>query len=763
MEELDAVMMGAGPGANTELASAPVPGDGQTDVPRDAVLSWAAGEFAATHDVYLGTVFEDVNSASRADPMDVLLGQGQTAAAYDSEGVFEYGQTYYWRIDEVNAAPENTIFRGDLWSFTVEPVGYPIVDVIATASAAEIGSGPENTVNGSGLNADDEHSIDAPDMWLVNGTTVDVVWIQYEFDTAYKLHEMLVWNYNIQFEPVVGFGIQNATVEYSIDGLDWTVLGDVELARGTAAATYTYNTTVDFAGVMAKYVRLTAHSGWGVMGQFGLSEVRFLYVPIQAREPQPADGQGDVDPGTVLNWRAGREAVSHEVYLSTDPEALELIDTTSVTTVDPGALDLAATYYWRIDEVNTAEAISTWEGATWSFSTQEYIVVEDFESYDDDENRIYVAWVDGYEIDGNGSTVGNLDAPFAEQTIVHGGSQSMPLFFENLGGTTVSEAEWVLDVPMDWTGHGIKALSLMFAGDAGNTPGQLYVKVNGTKVVYGGAAADLTVSGWLAWTIDVSSLSGNLSNVTTLTIGIEGAGASGVVYVDDIRLYPQDAEMIEPVTPDASGLVAHYTLDSDFQDSSGNGNHAEAVGNAAIVSDPARGGVAGLDGLGDGISVPPLGAGTASEVTISVWMNTDVAWTGGFFAVYHCNGWDTGDIHMHVSDPGYFTAGVNGMNGGNLQSAIMPEVDEWYHVAVALSASEASLYVNGIQEDSRVPTEVPGSFTLGEGHLGAWLNGATLERTVTGQMDDVRFYERVLSYNEVAGLAGRTTPLYRPF
>ena len=100
-----------------------------------------------------------------------------------------------------------------------------------------------------------------------------------------------------------------------------------------------------------------------MLGQYGLSEVRFLYVTVQAREPQPEDGAADVTASTTLSWRAGREAVSHEVYLSTDPNALELVDTTSTTTGDAGALDLATTYYWRVDEVNAAEAISTWEGA----------------------------------------------------------------------------------------------------------------------------------------------------------------------------------------------------------------------------------------------------------------------------------------------------------------------------------------------------------------------------------------------------------------
>ena len=759
-EDLPDIMAGKGPGMG--LAAAPSPANEATDIPRDVPLAWEAGEYAVTHDVYLGMVFDDVNDASRSDDRGVLVSQGQSAATYDLDGVFEFGQTYYWRIDEVNGAPDNTIFKGDTWSFTVEPLAYPIANVTATSNIeAAPGAGPENLVNGSGLNADDEHSTESTDMWQIapNG---EVATLEFAFDGVEKLHEMLVWNYNVQFELMLGFGVKDVTIEYSENGADWATLGDVTFNQATASTTYAANTTVDFGGVAAQYVKITINSGFGMLGQFGLSEVRFMSIPVQAREPQPEDGATGVAADADASWRAGREAVSSEVALSTDADALELIDTVTTPAADLGALDLDATYYWQITEVNDAEAISRWTGPVWSFSTEAYIVVEDFESYIDDEGgRIYETWVDGYGVNGNGSQVGHLESPFAEQTIVKNGKQSMPLFFDNTGGTSMSEAERTLEVSMDWTVHGIKSLSLAFAGDADNTPGQLYVKVNGTKIVYGGTTNDLQISGWLAWTIDTSEL-GNVSNVTTLTIGVEGAGATGVLYVDDIRLYPLESAMIEPVALDATGLVAHYTLDANFQDSSGNGNSATPVGDAAVTNDAARGGVASLDGLGDAIQVPALAGGTATELTISAWVNLDVAWTSGLISVFHNDGWAAGDVHMHINSPGVFTAGINGL-GADLRSSTGLVVDEWYNVTLSVSASEAALYVNGVQESLRIPTEAPEAFSFGEGHLGAWLNNGNIERAVAGQIDDVRFYNQALSYGEVMTLAGRTTPLYESF
>ncbi len=84
--------------------------------------------------------------------------------------------------------------------------------------------------------------------------------------------------------------------------------GVPEFARATAADGYAHNTTVPFGGVQAKYVKLTVNSAWGTTGLSGLSEVRFFSIPVQAREPGPADAATGVGRDAVLSWRPGREA-----------------------------------------------------------------------------------------------------------------------------------------------------------------------------------------------------------------------------------------------------------------------------------------------------------------------------------------------------------------------------------------------------------------------------------------------------------------------
>jgi len=313
-------------------------------------------------------------------------------------------------------------------------------------------------------------------MWLSSSEPLGA-WIEYEFDRVYKLHEMWVWNYNSLLESSFGFGFKDVTIEYSANGADWMQLGGVsEFTQAPGAAGYAPNTTVDLTGVVAKYLKITANSKWGdILEQYGLSEVRFFYVPVWAREPSPDAGATNVSIGTIdepldvtLEFRTGREAVEHNVYLSTDEK--DVIEGTAgvialtEASYGPLLLDLDKTYYWRVDEANEAEIPTTWPGDIWDFTTQEFFVVDDFEDYNDyPPDEIYTTWEDGYEVLANGSQVGHLTLPSVETTIVHGGDQSMPFFYDNTAAS-YSEATMTLVSGRDWTVRGVGALSLWFRG-----------------------------------------------------------------------------------------------------------------------------------------------------------------------------------------------------------------------------------------------------------------------------------------------------------
>jgi hypothetical protein len=477
-EGIQAVMSGALPSESSN----PSPANGATDVPRDVVLSWTPGEDALTNDVYFGTVFDDVNEASRTNPLDVLANQGQDANTYDPDGLLELEQTYYWRVDAVDS-DGTTIHTGEVWSFTTELFTYPIPgeNISATASSSEEGKGPENTVNGSGLDESGllHSNISVDSMWLSGRDGVQPSWIEFEFDKVYKLQKMWVWNSNDSLESMIGLGLKEVIIEYSVDGIDYATLGTTyEFVQAFGAPDYAHDTTVDFNGMAAKYVRLTANSNWGgMLNQYGLSEVRFFYVPVNASEPTPASGATDVPLDVILSWRAGREAIEHNVYFSDSLQAV-IDGTAKVATVTepsygPLSLVLGKTYYWKVDE---NDGTSVWASNVWDFRTQEYLVVDDFEDYDAGENQIWYAWKDGlgygiegtdpyYPGNGSGSAVGDENTPsYTEETIVHGGSQAMPLFYDNAAG--YSEATLTLSSQRNWTEKDIKTLTLWFRGNS---------------------------------------------------------------------------------------------------------------------------------------------------------------------------------------------------------------------------------------------------------------------------------------------------------
>ena len=214
-----------------ELAGNPSPSDTAADVLRDTHLSWDPGIYANTHNVYFGTLYDDINDADTGSPLLMSLNQSETR--YDPLGLLDWGQTYYWRVDEVNAPPHtSTVRKGHTWSFAAEPYTYPLTlgDQVTTVttSSSDPAFDPNNTIDGSGLNASDLHDTydssdpnQASNMWVSERNASGPTWIQYEFDRVYRLTEMKIWNFNREREEKLGYGFKEMLIEYSTNGSDF--------------------------------------------------------------------------------------------------------------------------------------------------------------------------------------------------------------------------------------------------------------------------------------------------------------------------------------------------------------------------------------------------------------------------------------------------------------------------------------------------------------------------------------------------------------
>jgi len=463
-------------------ALGPKPADGAMLSDTWANISWSPGDFAVSHDVYIGDNFEDVNSGAEGtflgNQASTELIVGFPGFAFP-EGLVP-GVTYYWRVDEVNEAEPNSPWKGKVWSFSVPP---------KTAYLPDPADGAE-------------------------GVSVDVR-LSWTAGFGSKLH-------------TVYFGESFEEVDNATGG---QTQGTTTYTPGTLKMARTYYWRVD------EFDIVETHKGdvWSFTTEGGVGS------------PNPAKGTVDVTQTPVLTWTPGLGA-THEIYFGTDAGALEKKGSGSLgsESYEPGQLEWNTTYYWRIDEANSANADSPWTGPLWSFTTANFLIIDDMEAYNDldpadpESNRIFNTWIDGYDDPTNGSLVGNDMPPFAEQTVVNSGNQSMPMYYDNSVGK--SEATLTLTSNRDWTVKGVDTLTIWFRGNSANTVETLYVTLNSSARIDNDNPDSATVTRWTPWNIDLQKFADqgvNLSNVNSITLGLSSVtGGTGTMYFDDIRLYP---------------------------------------------------------------------------------------------------------------------------------------------------------------------------------------------------------------------------------
>jgi hypothetical protein len=299
--------------------------------------------------------------------------------------------------------------------------------------------------------------------------------------------------------------------------------------------------------------------------------------PLRASAPTPtSESVSDVLGATALGWQPGQGATEHDVYLGTNPTAVAEATADDTTGVYVGRQSTTQyvpaegfvpgqSYYWRIDEVSADDVVTP--GTVWTFTVADYIIVDDFESYSGSEDE-YNVWLDGYGCyqELGGSTSGHIEAPFVETQIVHGGSQALPLYYQNDGffydacaelhTAKYSKAMRQFETPQNWvnpTGADLAVLSLWIRGQSGNAAETLFVEIADSAgktalLRYEDSPNPVAGTSWTEWRIDLADISAagvDLGSVKELTISVGDPagiqmGGTGILYVDDISLYEDD-------------------------------------------------------------------------------------------------------------------------------------------------------------------------------------------------------------------------------
>ncbi len=579
----------------------------------------------------------------------------------------------------------------------------------------------------------------------------------------------------------------------------------------------------DIAGISLPFVpsaiRIVGLDFRGGSPGFDLANVRARINPdcgYTACNPSPPDGANNVPIDTVLKWSPGRSAEKHIVYFGT---ALTDVDESAspvnnppqpqdVNSFTPPALELSKTYYWRLDELNDADVNSPWTGDIWKFKTADYLVVDDFESYD--RSTIYQTWkqfAEGYVELSKGPNP------------VHKCRQSMA-FHYYYDDYYYSEAAYQFSPAQDWASAGVKALELFFYGQADNDiNAQMYIALSDGDVndlmPYAGDANNLNKETWQPWRIDLQNLNVNLSNIEYIYIGFRNRPSepigtrTGTVFFDDIRLYQSrclqenkpDADFDGDCAVDFQDLqdlantwldkgyniypvaapkapVAWYKFDGSADDSAGSA-HGQPRGSPTYV-EGVYGRAISFDGYKDSVEItdaPYLFARIRTAITIAFWQY-------GTDSIHHTDTLCCSDYAYNIYDP---TIAINlgcwynprrlasqGRSSGgkyNWDCGSPWSFDSrlsgnhqyknewsgrWNHWAFNKDAGtgKMQIFLNGLLYDIRTGSTSPilniTSFEIGSG----WYRG------YDGLIDDFRIYDYALSQAEIAYAATNGTGIF---
>jgi hypothetical protein len=562
-------------GGVAAIASNPGPADGAYYEDTWVTLSWKPGDFAASHDVYLGDNFDDVNEATR----DSDLFRINTDLTFYIAGFPGYvypdglanGTTYFWRIDEVNEAEPNSPWKGDTWSFTVPP---------------------KSAYNPDPTDGAEFVPVNAKLTWTAGfGAKLHTVYIDEDFDT-----------------------VNEATGGSNIGATSYTP-AQLKLAKTYYWRVDEFDGTDTYKGDIWSFTTEGAVTG-----------------------PNPTDGAVDVNPIQILTWNAGAVAASHDVYFGTDADTVKNATKSSPEykgpkalgeeSYDPGKLSLATTYYWRIDEVNDTNPDSPWASKVWSFTTGDYFVIDDFEDYNSGENQIWYAWHDGlgygtpgttdyYAGNGTGAAVGDENtASYTEETIVHGGNQSMPLVFDNnkQGYSMYSEVEYTLTDQRDWTAEGVTELSIWFRGYPASV-GSFVEGPAGTFTMTGSGADIWAVNGVEAdefhFAYKMLNGAGSIIAKVESVDNTNGWAKAGVMIRESLN--PDSAHAFACVTP-GNGVASQYRPTKGG--ASGNFNQTGLAAPYWVKLERSISGLFTVSHSADGTSWQPVTGATAQNISM---------------------------------------------------------------------------------------------------------------------------------------------------
>jgi hypothetical protein len=689
-------------------ASNPDPADNDVNVPVGAILSWTPGEYADTHDVYLGT---DVNAVSDANQSSAEFMGNVDVNSYDPCGL-EYATTYYWAIDEVN---DTTTWAGDVWAFTTEAQQPPAQ--ASSPSPADSATDVSITADfswtaGAGATSHDVYfGTTSPGSFQGNQTATTFDTGTMANDTAYywRIDEVngggtttgTVWSFttivaapgqasnpspadsatgvsiNADLSWTEGSGSTSSDVYFGTDSTP----DSGEFQGNQTATTYEPGTLANGA---TYYWRIDEVNAGGTTTGAVWSFTTIVAVPGQASSPNPADTATDIAVSADLSWTAGAGSTSSDVYFgTTSPGSFQGNQT--ATTFDPGTMTNDTTYYWRIDEINAG---GTTTGVVWSFTTE----------------------AAPPPLPGQASNPSPAD----------------------------SATDVAVSADLSWTAGSNATSRDVYFGTT--SPGTF--QGNQTAVTFdpGTMANDTTYY----WRIDEI-------NSTGTTTGVVWSFTTIVSTGDEIIGWWE--------LNDASGSTA--------ADSSTYNNDGTLVGSPAWTNDAEQGWCLDFSGEDNYVTIPnESDYDLTGNITVMAWMKASyVDWRN--FSTIIAKGMDSSGgwaLQKASRDNAMsFYVDVSGMPWDGIQAGVGVFDNDWHHVAGVYDGSDAYIYIDGGLDSNSVACSGSMATNNWPVYIGenseTLLDQSTNAREWDDLISDVRVYNYALTQNDINDIyTGGPTP-----
>jgi hypothetical protein len=765
--------------SNPNLARALNPFHGATVALSDATpLSWTPGVTAAKHDVYFGTSQADVNDADASDTTGIYQGQ-QPLPIFNPPDALELGQTYYWRIDEVEA--NDTIHKGDVWSFTIRD-HIPVDDM-------------------EGYNDTDKQ-----------------IWALWHDGLGY-------WDLDMVFHPGNGTGAAVGDEENEVTFMEETIVGP----GSTQSMPYFYDNNKppdpDSGQTYSKYseakMTLDYPRDWTASGVKALS---LMFIGF----PEFLGGFTEGPAGTYTVTGAGEDIWNesdefHFAYKELNGagsiiakvesvedthewakagvmirDTLDANSACAMVAVTPGngisAQGRTAT------GGSSAELDNTGSGITAPYWVRlERTVGGAFRAYYSADGSPD-SWT---QLGSLTSIAMNLPMYVGLAVTSHESGVSCEAVFSNV--TSDGTGPWI-DEDIGITSNGAESMYVAISNNNGTT-GTVYYDDNDNV----DPNATL-IDEWTEWNIDLKDFSDqgvDLTDVNDIAIGfgtkgnVTTPGPSGQIYIDNIRLYQPRyiADKVTPFEADFTGngvvdyedlqivindwLQGDYTIfattpqpafswwkfDNNANDSAGSIN-GTPVGNPTYVAGNS-GQAISLDG-DDYIDFgnPSQLDFATGDWSVSAWIKTTMTGTGdeNKGTIFAKGGDQTDGIRytLAVSENTMGTVTLTTDDNDAKRQAISTSTvndDAWHHVTGVRDGTTLQIYVDGTLEGTAT---APDGYDLsGASQHNAYVGVITdnrdssLIKPFVGLIDDVRIYDYALSMTEIMDVMG-LSELYVP-